>query len=183
MPGTRNVLRGLVEKCEQHGVEIRTGVEVTGYDTRAGSVKAVTTNQGDIDCDAVIWALGAWTPKHWAMLGKSAHIDCSYPDGSVINKDMWTFWRLREGEVYFDEPYLTPEGKNPPILHIEKMSTPVYDESTGKQLRDYLYVYFKNANERMERPGLQGGITPSKNWPRRRCRPIRPCQRALPGRA
>ena len=68
--GTRNVLRGLVEKCEQNGVEIRTGVEVTGYDTRAGSVKAVTTSQGDIDCDAVIWALGAWTPQHWAMLGK-----------------------------------------------------------------------------------------------------------------
>ena len=163
--GTRNVLRGLVEKCEQHGVEIRTGVEVTGYDTRAGSVKAITTNQGDIDCDAVIWALGAWTPKHWAMLGKPSHIDCSYPDGSIVNKDMWTFWRLREGEVYFDEPYVTPEGKNPPILHIEKMSTPVYDESTGEMLRDYLYVYFKNANERMESPGLQGGITPVKIGP------------------
>ena len=45
------------------------------------------------------------------------------------------------------------------------MSTPVYDESTGEMLRDYLYVYFKNANERMESPGLQGGITPVKIGP------------------
>ncbi len=79
---------------------------------------------------------------------------------------MWTFWRLLEGEVYDDRPYLTAGGLNPPVLHVEKMSTPVVDEATGRELRNYTYLYFKNGNERMDRAGLQGGTVPVKLGPR-----------------
>lgn len=164
--GTAQVMEGLAQKCADHGVRVIGGVEVTGYNVQAGQVKSVVTNQGEIDTDLVIWGLGAWTPKHWEMLDQPMTLDCHYPDGSVVkDKDMWTYWRLLEGEVYYDQPYLTADGLNPPVLHVELMNTPVVDEATGDQLKDYTYVYFKNGNERMDKPGLQGGTTPIKIGP------------------
>jgi methylglutamate dehydrogenase subunit A len=163
--GTRQAVNGLAQKCAAHGVRIVTGVEVTGYDVHAGRVKGVQTNQGYVKCNAVVWGLGAWTARHWGMLDQPPQIDCRYADGKVVTKDMWTFWRLLEGEVYHDQPYLTAIGLNPPVLHVELMSTPVNDETTGKELAGYTYVYFKNGNERMDRPGIQGGTTPVKLGP------------------
>jgi glycine/D-amino acid oxidase-like deaminating enzyme len=164
--GTRQVMNGLAGKCADHGVRILTGIEVIGYDVRAGQVKSVVTNAGTIDCDLVIWGLGAWTPKHWEMLGKPMRVDCRYADGTLVeDKDMWTYWRLLEGEVYHDQPYVTPEGRNPPVLHVELMNTPVIDEATGRTLADHTYVYFKNGSERMDRPGIQGGAIPVKLGP------------------
>ncbi|MFZ0543990.1 MAG: FAD-binding oxidoreductase [Candidatus Promineifilaceae bacterium] len=165
--GTAQVMKGLAQKCAEHGVQIFGGVEVTGYDVQGGQVSRVLTNKGAINCDLVVWGLGAWTPVHWEMLGKPLTLDCHYPNGEVVkDKDMWTYWRLLEGEVYDDRPYLTPDGLNPPVLHVEKMNTPVYNDMTGEKLADYTYVYFKNGNERMDRPGLQGGTTPIKLGPK-----------------
>lgn len=164
--GTRQAVQGLAQKCTEHGIRIFSGLEVTGYDVQAGQVSRVITNQGAIKCDLVMWGLGAWTPQHWAMLGQPATLDCHYPDGNVITgKDMWTYWRLLEGEVYDERPYVTPQGLNPPVLHVELMNTPVVEEASGRPLADYLYVYFKNGNERMDRPGLQGGTVPIKIGP------------------
>jgi len=165
--GTAQVMKGLVQKCVDHDVRIIGGVEVMDYNVQAGQVRSVVTDQGEIKTDLVIWGLGAWTPKHWQMLDQPVTLDCYYPDGSVVkDKDMWTYWRLLEGEVYYDQPYLTAEGLNPPVLHVELMNTPVYDETTGEQLKDYTYVYFKNGNERMDKSGLQGGTTPVKIGPK-----------------
>jgi glycine/D-amino acid oxidase-like deaminating enzyme len=164
--GTAQVMKGLVQKCSEHGVRVIGGVEVLDYNIQAGQVKSLVTNQGEINTDLVIWGLGAWTPKHWGMLGQPMTLECSYPDGSVVkNKDMWTYWRLLEGEVYYDQPYLTADGLNPPVLHVELMNTPVKDETTGEQLKDYTYVYYKNGNERMDKAGLQGGTIPIKIGP------------------
>jgi glycine/D-amino acid oxidase-like deaminating enzyme len=164
--GTRQVIKGLAQKCADHGVRVISGVEVTGYDIKGGQVQGLNTNQGQIKCDLVIWGLGAWTPKHWQMLGQPATIDCLYPDGTLVkDKDMWTYWRLLEGEVYYDQPYLTADGMNPPVLHVELMNTPVIDKASGKELEDHTYVYIKNGNERMDKPGLQGGTIPTKIGP------------------
>jgi len=164
--GTRQAIKGLSRKCHDHGVRIFTGVEVRGYDVQAGRVTAVETSRGTVKCDLVVWGLGAWTPKHWALLHQPMTLDCRYADGNIVNdKDMWTYWRLLEGEVYFDKPYVTPGGLNPPVLHVELMDTPVVDEASGKRLADHTYVYFKNGNERMDRPGLQGGTLPVKLGP------------------
>ena len=164
--GTEQVMKGLVQKCADHGVRVISGVEVTDYNIQAGQVKSVVTNQGEINTDLVIWGLGAWTPKHWGMLDQPMTLDCRYPDGSVVkDKDMWTYWRLLEGEVYYDQPYLTAAGLTPPVLHVELMNTPVIDEKSGEQLKDYTYVYYKNGNERMDKPGLQGGTIPVKIGP------------------
>lgn len=164
--GTAQAVDGLAEMCKRHGVEVRSGVEVTGYDVQGGEVKAVETNHGRVEADVVVLCVGAWVPKHWEMLGKPMTLDVGYRDGSVVeNKDMWTYWRLEEGEVYFDGPYYTADNKNPPVLHVELMNTPVIDPATGKELDDNVYVYWKNGTERMERPGIQGGGMPVKIGP------------------
>ena len=163
--GTRQAVAGLAQKCRDHGVRILSGVEVVAYDTTAGRVSKVRTNRGDIGCDAVVLGLGAWTPKHWAMLGKPMEIDARYPDGAIVRKDMWTYWRLLEGEVYVDQPYRTASDLDPPVLHVEMMNTPVIDPGTGHELADHLYVYWKNGAERMDRPGVQGGSIPIKIGP------------------
>ena len=100
------------------------------------------------------------------MLGKPATLDVGYANGErLAGKDMWTYWRLEEGEIYHDAPYYSGDGRNPPVLHIELMGTPVTDPKTGKELKDNVYVYWKNGTERMERPGIQGGVMPIKLGP------------------
>jgi hypothetical protein len=100
------------------------------------------------------------------MLGKPDAIDALYPDGATVRKDMWTYWRLLEGEVYVDRPYRTASDLDPPVLHVELMNTPVKDATTGRELADHLYVYWKNGAERMDRPGVQGGTIPIKIGPK-----------------
>ncbi|MCL4869285.1 MAG: FAD-binding oxidoreductase [Anaerolineae bacterium] len=163
--GTRQVMIGLAQKCADYGVRIFSGVEVTGYNLQGGQVVSVQTTQGEIRCNLVIWGLGAWTPLHWRMLDQPLTIECRYPDGQAVSKDMWTYWRLLEGEVYDDRPYVTASGLNPPVLHVELMNTPVINPATGQPLKDYTYVYYKNGNERMDKPGLQGGTVPVKIGP------------------
>lgn len=159
--GTAQAVEGLAEMCKRYGVNIVSGVEVTGYDVQGGEVKAVETTAGTITADVVILCMGAWIPAHWRMLGLPTTLDVRYQDGSFVEgKDMWTYWRLEEGEVYFDGPYYTADNLNPPVLHIELMNTPVVDPATGEELEDNVYVYWKNGTERMERPGIQGGGLP-----------------------
>ena len=159
--GTDQAVRGLTQMCDRHGVRMCAGVAVEGYDIANGRLTAVRTDHGDIRCDAAVLGLGAWTPQHWQMLGKPARLDVSYRDGSrITDKDMWTYWRLEEGEVYFEGPYCTADRLNPPVLHIELMNTPVNDPATGVELKDNVYVYWKNGTERMNRPGIQGGGMP-----------------------
>ncbi len=164
--GTAQAVRGLVEMCRRHDVNVQSGVEVTGYDVQGGEVRAVETDKGRIEADVVLVCVGAWVPTHWEMLGLPTTLDVGYRDGSVVEgKDMWTYWRLEEGEVYFDGPYYTADNKNPPVLHVELMNTPVVDPQTGEELDDNVYVYWKNGTERMERPGIQGGGMPVKIGP------------------
>ncbi|MFZ0013188.1 MAG: FAD-binding oxidoreductase, partial [Acidimicrobiia bacterium] len=164
--GTAQAVAGLRQLCERHGVEIVSGVDVTGYDMSDGEVRAVQTSAGTISADVVILCMGAWIPRHWEMLGRPMTLDVGYQDGSFVSdKDMWTYWRLEEGEVYFDGPYYTADNLNPPVLHIELMNTPLVDPATGVELDDNVYVYWKNGTERMERPGIQGGGLPKMIGP------------------
>jgi glycine/D-amino acid oxidase-like deaminating enzyme len=160
--GTRQAVAGLAEKCVQYGVQILSGVEVTGYDVTNGRISKLHTNKGDIACEVAVLCYGAWIGKHWEMLGKADTIDAKYPDGGTNKLDMWTYWRLLEGEVYIDEPYRDSRDLDPPVLHVELMNTPVVNEETGAEISDHLYVYWKNGAERMERAGVQGGTIPIK---------------------
>ena len=91
----------------------------------------------------------SWTPKEGAAKESA---------GAAVSVKA----RSTDGEVYFDGPYYTADNKNPPVLHVELMNTPVVDPLTGAELDDNVYVYWKNGTERMERPGIQGGGMPVK---------------------
>ena len=58
------------------GVEIRTHTLVTGIDVRDGRVRAVETENGEIECETVVNAAGMWAPRVAAMVGAFA---CSIP--------------------------------------------------------------------------------------------------------
>lgn len=164
--GTAQTVTGLTEMCIRHGVQMFSGVEVKDYAMAGDRVSAVRTNHGDIEADVVLLCVGAWMPLHWDFLDLPMKLDVHFEDGTVSHDaDMWTFWRLEEGEVYYEGPYYTADGKNPPVLHIELMNTPVVDPTTGERLGDSVYAYWKNGTERMDRPGIQGGAMPYKLGP------------------
>jgi glycine/D-amino acid oxidase-like deaminating enzyme len=161
--GTHMVMWGLDQKCRQYGVQRCFGVSVKGYALDAsGSVTAVETDQGPIECDQVVVGAGAWTPQHWEWLGGPSNLDVLYPDGHLqAGMDMWSYWRLLEGEVYLPDgiDFRTADGKDSPVLHVELMNTPVYGEN-GDMLQDHVYTYLRYAAERVGAPGIQGGTIP-----------------------
>ena len=166
--GTHMAVWGLDQKCRQWGVQRVYGTAVTGYDRDAsGAVTAVDTDRGRIECDEVVVGAGAWTPTHWDWLGGPSHLDVLYPDGHVeADMDMWTYWRLLEGEVFLPEgvDFRTADGKDSPVLHVELMNTPVYGDD-GTMIQDHFYSYTRYAAERVGAPGLQGGTIPIKLGP------------------
>ncbi|MGE3829864.1 MAG: NAD(P)/FAD-dependent oxidoreductase [Parvibaculaceae bacterium] len=167
--GTHTAVRALKEKCDQWGVRSFTGISVEGYDMQNGRIAGVITSEGTIKADAVIICAGAWITKHWEWLGLSDKLDMRYPDGGVVkDADMWTYWRLLEGEVALKDGhrYRTADDKDPPVLHVELMNTPVKTES-GKEFPDkHFYMYVRYAAERVGAPGVQGGTIPIKMGPK-----------------
>lgn len=160
--GTHMAVWGLDQKCRQWGVQRCYGVEVTGYDTHNGRVQAVETSAGKIKCDMLIVGGGAWTPTHWDWLGLSNKLDIKYPDGHLeTGADMWTYWRLLEGEVFLPDgvDFRDTNGHDAPVLHVELMDTPVVTED-GRHISDEFYMYVRYAAERVGVPGLQGGTIP-----------------------
>ena len=166
--GTHMVMWGLDQKARQWGVRRVYGVAVTGYDLDAsGAGVAVETTAGRIETDQVVVGAGAWTPQHWAWLGGPSVLDVTYPDGHLeTGIDMWTYWRLLEGEVFLPPgvDYRTADGKDGPVLHVELMNTPVHGDD-GEVIQDYVYTYTRYAAERVGAPGLQGGTIPVNMGP------------------
>jgi glycine/D-amino acid oxidase-like deaminating enzyme len=148
---------GLVAKAEAEGVSILSGVQVTGFDMKDGAVSAVRTNHGTLNTDQVVIGVGPWIKNIWAMLGLPNKIDIHKPDGSVVKDwNMWTYWRLQEGEIRVNpEEYVTAEGDYPPVIHIDS-SEPLVSDKTGKLITDKLWgIYFKR-----DKHGVQGGAVP-----------------------
>ena len=97
-------------------------------------------------CDVVVIGAGAWTPKHWEWLGNGAKLDLKYKDGRVAkDHDMWTYWRLLEGEVYLPEgaDFRTAQDRDSPVLQVELMNT--------RNTRSVPGITFTFRRERLER--------------------------------
>ena len=163
--GTHLACWGLDQKCRQWGVQRVYGCAVTGYDMTGGTVSAVRTDRGNVTVgEEVVVAVGAWMPLHHSWLGGASRLDVNYPDGHVQkDMDMWTYWRLLEGEVYLPEgvDFRTADGRDSPVLHVELMNTPVAG-ADGREIKDHVYWYTRYAAERVGAPGLQGGTIPVK---------------------
>ena len=183
--GTHMAVWGLDQKCRQWGVQRVYGATVTGYQLDAsGSVTAVDTDQGSITCEQVVVGAGAWTPQHWEWLGGPSHLDVLYPDGHVDTQmDMWTYWRLLEGEVLLPPgvDFRTAQHKDSPVLHVELMNTPVYSDD-GRFLKDHFYSYVRYAAERVGAPRPAGRDDPDQDWAEGGSGALRSPERRTPGR-
>jgi glycine/D-amino acid oxidase-like deaminating enzyme len=149
---------GLAGKCRSEGVEILTGVEVTGFELVGDDVvKAVETNQGRIEVgEQVVLAPGPWARDFWSMLGLPATIDIRIPDGDVVkDRPMWTYWNLQEGEITLDPAmFATADGGAPPVIHLDT-DAPLHTDD-GALVTDELWgIYYKR-----DRHGVQGGASP-----------------------
>jgi D-amino-acid dehydrogenase len=56
-------VRGLARIAGELGVDVRTGTEVLGLETRGRRVIAVETTRGPLPCGEVVLAAGAWSPQ------------------------------------------------------------------------------------------------------------------------
>jgi glycine/D-amino acid oxidase-like deaminating enzyme len=153
----RESMHGLAQKAQAAGAEIRTGVEVTGFELDgSGAVTRVQTSAGTIDAEQVVVAVGPWIPALWQMLGLPARLDVRQPDGT-LHEDlpMWTYWYLQEGELAIDpSTFVTADGSDSPVLHVDS-DQPLHDDD-GRLLESEPWgVYFKP-----DRDSIQGGAQP-----------------------
>jgi glycine/D-amino acid oxidase-like deaminating enzyme len=125
-------MRGLATKAQAEGVEIRTGVSVTGFQMDSSSVSAVETNQGAMPCDQVVVAVGPWVRDLWAMLDLPDRISVKGPDGQLQEKDMWTYWSLQEGTLEVDPGLLMD---NTSVSRVRATSSPRSPRAASAALR------------------------------------------------
>ncbi len=151
-------VEGLHGKCRSEGVEVLSGVEVTGFaEAGDGTITAVETGEGTISVgEQVVVAPGPWARRFWKMLGLPDTIDVRTPSGDVVpDRPMWTYWNLQEGEVAIDPLlFATADGGAPPVIHLDTDAPLRTDE--GELVTDELWgIYFKR-----DRHGVQGGASP-----------------------
>ena len=154
----RASLRGLVTKATDAGARIVSGVRVTGLRRDGGTVTAVETNHGAIQCDHLVVAVGPWVRDIWAMLDLPEEVPVLGRDGQTHQRPMWTYWSLQEGTLGVDPAYLTDSrGDMPPVVHVDT-DAPLYDDVDGSLVTDRLWgIYFKPD---FNFGGVQGGAMP-----------------------
>ncbi|NNC22561.1 FAD-binding oxidoreductase [Salinisphaera sp. USBA-960] len=148
---------GLTRKVEAAGIEIRTGVQVTGFRKDSSAVSHVETDQGVVACDYVVVAVGPWIRDIWQLLGLPDAIDVRGSDGTLRpNTPMWTYWVLQEGTLEVaPDTQLTNTGEFPPVVHVDT-DAPLYDGDT--LLTDQSWgIYYKPD---YDFGGVQGGAMP-----------------------
>ncbi|HEX8704226.1 MAG TPA: FAD-dependent oxidoreductase [Myxococcaceae bacterium] len=62
-------LWGYAQHCLKKGIKVETFTHVTGFDISGGQVRTVKTDRGDIACDTVVLAAGAWSPEIAQLAG------------------------------------------------------------------------------------------------------------------
>jgi glycine/D-amino acid oxidase-like deaminating enzyme len=151
-------VHGLYGKCRSEGVNVVTGVEVTGFqDAADGTVERVEMAQGTIEVgEQVVVAPGPWAKRFWKLLGMPDTIDVRTPSGEVVpDRPMWTYWNLQEGEIEVDPlVFVNADGSAPAVIHLDT-DAPLYTDE-GRLVTDELWgIYFKR-----DRHGVQGGASP-----------------------
>ncbi len=62
-------LWGYAQSCVKKGVKVEPFTRVTGFEQSGGMIRKVITDRGDIACDTVVLAAGAWSPQIAALAG------------------------------------------------------------------------------------------------------------------
>jgi methylglutamate dehydrogenase subunit A len=131
-------VRRLAERARAAGVELREGVEVTGFDQDSSGVRAVLTDAGPVECETLALAAGPWAGGLLAMLGVDARLE---------------YLKAQEGEFALSGAGLSGRaGSEAPVVHLDQAG-PLRSDRDGRVLVDGAWgIYF-----RMGRTGT--GIT------------------------
>ena len=70
-----SLVTGLEARLRRGGVDLRTGVAVTGIEHRDGRVSALATTAGRVAAEAVVVCAGAWTPAVMLLAGVRVPIE------------------------------------------------------------------------------------------------------------
>ena len=62
-------LWGYAQSCRKMGMKVETFTKVTGFQLGQGRIEKVLTDRGEIACDQVVIAAGAWSPQVAALAG------------------------------------------------------------------------------------------------------------------
>lgn len=60
---------GYAQSCQKKGIKVETFTRVTGFEQAQGRIRKVITDRGEIACDTVVVACGAWSPKIASLAG------------------------------------------------------------------------------------------------------------------
>lgn len=156
-------LYGLAAKAEAEGVRIQAFTKVTAFVSSAsdGSISAVETSRGKIECDYVIVAPGPWAKSLWEFLELPKRVDVKDGSGNVhTDIPMWVYWSLQEGTLGVDpDLQKTNEGAWPPVIHVDSIA-PLYSDADGSLVTDKMWgIYYKPD---LHFGGIQGGAAPFK---------------------
>jgi glycine/D-amino acid oxidase-like deaminating enzyme len=134
-------VRRLAELARGAGVEIREGVEVTGFEGGA-----VVTSERRVPCETVVVAPGPWIERVWRMLGLTPEVEVA---GSV--RPLVSYLKAQEAEFELRGVGLSGAGADPPVVHLDA-SEPLRSDRDGRVLVDGAWgIYF--------RTGRSGAIT------------------------
>ena len=155
-------MHGLARKVAALGVEIVTGVEVTGFRSGNGSnaITGIETNVGTIACEQIVVGVGPWINSIWNMLDLPKQISIKGRDGKMHDDvRMWRYMALQEGTLGVDPDFQkTNDGRMPPVLHVDT-DAPLYSDRDGKLITDALWgIYYKPD---FHFNGVQGGAMPA----------------------
>lgn len=151
---SKQAIHGLAIKAESEDAQLFIGPAVTGFRfANDGSVRAVETDQGDIEVGWVVVAVGPWIKPMWRLLDLPMQVpDPRNPDQMV---ELWRYLALQEGEIEIN-PYvhITNDGRRPPLVHVDS-DVPLYSED-GRLVWDKPWgIYFKR-----DKHSVQGGAVP-----------------------
>jgi glycine/D-amino acid oxidase-like deaminating enzyme len=134
-------VRRLADLARGAGVEIREGVEVTGFEDGA-----VVTSEGRVACETVVVAPGPWIERVWRLLGLRPEVEVA---GSV--RPLVSYLKAQEGEFELRGVGLSGAGADPPVVHLDA-GEPLRSDRDGRVLVDGAWgIYF--------RIGRSGAIT------------------------
>ena len=152
-------MHGLAAKVKSVDVQILERTGVTGFerDSGSGTVTAVNTSKGRIECDYAVVALGPWVKIAWEMLDLPKEVKIQ-KNGEIRKLPMWVYWCLQEGTLGVEPGYLkTNAGELPPVVHIDSTAS-LYSDSDGSLISDKMWgIYYKPD---FEFGGVQGGTSP-----------------------
>jgi len=155
-------MQGLAAKARALGVEILTGVEVTGFRSGSGgaAITAVQTSAGSIGCEQVVVGVGPWINSIWNMLDLPKAIGVKGRDGKLHDGvRMWRYMALQEGTLGVDPEFQkTNDGRMPPVIHVDT-DAPLYSDRDGKLITDALWGLYYKPDFHFN--GVQGGAMPA----------------------